>query len=140
MACYLETFTFTSIGSACLILPRVIFSEHFPYRNCIMTNVMHKFLIYLSIYFCLTCLGLSVSPSSEAGVQIRQWFKSPGYGVSAPAVDPDLMKLCFRSVFIFCKISSSHSGVAENRYSCTAWPSKVMSLQSLETSGTICHS
>jgi hypothetical protein len=41
-----------------------------------MTNVMHKFLIYLSIYFCLTCFGLSLSPSSEAGVQIRQWFKS----------------------------------------------------------------
>jgi hypothetical protein len=48
--------------------------------NCIMTNVMHKILIYLSIYFCLTCFGLSLSPSSEAGVQIRQWFKSPEYG------------------------------------------------------------
>jgi hypothetical protein len=35
--------------------------------NCIMTNVMHNFLIYLSIYFCLTCFGLSLSPSSEAG-------------------------------------------------------------------------
>jgi hypothetical protein len=35
---------------------------------------MHKFLIYLSICFCLTCFGLSFSPSSEAGVQIRQWF------------------------------------------------------------------
>jgi hypothetical protein len=31
-----------------------------------MTNVMHKFLIYLSIYFCLTYFGLSFSPSSEA--------------------------------------------------------------------------
>jgi hypothetical protein len=41
---------------------------------CIMTNVMHKFLINLSIYFCLACFGLSISPSSEAGVQIRQWF------------------------------------------------------------------
>jgi hypothetical protein len=50
-----------------------------------MTNVMHKFLIYLSIYFCLTCFGLSFSPSSEAGVQLRQWFRSPGYGVSARA-------------------------------------------------------
>jgi preprotein translocase subunit SecG len=49
-------------------------------RNCITTNVMHKFLIYLSIYFCLTCFGLSFSPSSEAGVQLRQWFKSAGYG------------------------------------------------------------
>jgi hypothetical protein len=48
-----------------------------------MTNVMHKFLIYLSIYFCLTCFGLSFSPFSEAGVQHRQWFKSSGYGVSA---------------------------------------------------------
>jgi hypothetical protein len=44
---------------------------------------MHKFLIYLSIYYCLTCFGLSFCLSSEAGVQIRQWFKSPGYGVSA---------------------------------------------------------
>jgi hypothetical protein len=37
----------------------------------------------LSIYFCRTFFGLSVSPSSEAGVQLRQWFKSAGYGVSA---------------------------------------------------------
>jgi hypothetical protein len=37
---------------------------------------MYKFLIYLSNYFCLTCLRLSFSPSSEAGVQLRQWFKS----------------------------------------------------------------
>jgi hypothetical protein len=37
---------------------------------------MHKFLIYLSIYFCLTCFELSFRPSSEAGVQFRQWFKS----------------------------------------------------------------
>jgi hypothetical protein len=28
------------------------------------------------------------SPSSEAGVQLRQWFKSPGYGVSARALTP----------------------------------------------------
>jgi hypothetical protein len=55
-----------------------------------MTNVMHRFLIYLSIYFCLTCFGLSLSPSSEAGVQIRQWFKSAGYGVSARALTPFL--------------------------------------------------
>jgi hypothetical protein len=26
-----------------------------------MTNVMHKFLIYLTIYFCLTCFKLSFS-------------------------------------------------------------------------------
>jgi hypothetical protein len=56
--------------------------------NCIMTNVMQKFLIYLSIYFCRTCFGLSLSPSSEAGGQIRQWFKSPGYGVSARVLTP----------------------------------------------------
>jgi hypothetical protein len=53
-----------------------------------MINVMHKFLIYLSIYFCLTCLGLSFSPSSEAGVQLRKWFKSPGYGDSVRALKP----------------------------------------------------
>jgi hypothetical protein len=53
-----------------------------------MTNVMHKFLIYLSIYFFLTYFGLSFSPSSEAGVQLRQWFKSPGYDVSARALTP----------------------------------------------------
>jgi hypothetical protein len=46
---------------------------------------MHKFLIYLSVYFCLTCFVLSFSPSSEAGVQLRQWCESPGYGVSARA-------------------------------------------------------
>jgi hypothetical protein len=56
--------------------------------NCIMTNVMHKFLIYLSIYLCLTCFGLSFSPSSEAGVQFRQWFNSPGYGVSTRTLTP----------------------------------------------------
>jgi hypothetical protein len=47
-----------------------------------MTKVIHR-LIYLYIYFCLTRFGLSFSPSSEAGVQFPQWFKSPGYGVSA---------------------------------------------------------
>jgi hypothetical protein len=44
--------------------------------NCIITKVMHKFLFYLSIYFCLTCFGFFVRPSSEAVVQLRQWFKS----------------------------------------------------------------
>jgi hypothetical protein len=43
------------------------------HRNCTMTNVMHKFLIYLSIYFCLTCFGRSVSPSSEAAVVQVCW-------------------------------------------------------------------
>jgi hypothetical protein len=54
-----------------------------------MTNVIiHKFLIYLSIYFCLTCFGVSFSPTSEAGVQLRQWVKSAWYGVSARAQKP----------------------------------------------------
>jgi hypothetical protein len=52
---------------------------------------MHKFLIYLSICFCLKCFGLSFSPSSEAGVQFRQWFKSPRY-VSAPGHWHDTQK------------------------------------------------
>jgi hypothetical protein len=49
---------------------------------------MHKFLIYLSIYFRLTCFGFSFSPSSEEGVQLRQWFMSPGYGVNGRALTP----------------------------------------------------
>jgi hypothetical protein len=53
-----------------------------------MYTVTHKFLIYLSIYFYLTCFGLSFSPSSEAGVQLLQWFKSPGDGVSARELTP----------------------------------------------------
>jgi hypothetical protein len=40
----------------------------------------------VSIYLCLTCFGLSFSPSLEAGVQFWQWLKSPGYGVSVPHV------------------------------------------------------
>jgi hypothetical protein len=56
--------------------------------NCIMTKEMHEFLICLSIYFCLTCFVLSFSPSSEVGVQIQQWFRSPGYGVSPRALTP----------------------------------------------------
>jgi hypothetical protein len=63
---------------------RAIWCIYTLLRNCIMTNVMHKFLIYLSnIYFCHICFGLSFSPYSEADVQFRQWFKSLGYGVSA---------------------------------------------------------
>jgi hypothetical protein len=49
---------------------------------------MHMFLVYLSTYFGLTCFGLSFRPSSEAGVQLRQWLKSAGYGVSARALTP----------------------------------------------------
>jgi hypothetical protein len=52
-----------------------VHGESFKSReNCIMTNVMDKFLIYVSIYACVTCFGLSFSSSSEAGVQLRQWF------------------------------------------------------------------
>jgi hypothetical protein len=51
-----------------------------------MTNEMHRFFIYLSIYFCLICFGLSFSPFSEADVLFRQWFKYAGYGVSARAL------------------------------------------------------
>jgi hypothetical protein len=46
-------------------------------------NAQVFYLFYPSIYFCLTRFGLSFSPSSEAGVQLRHWFKSSGYGVSA---------------------------------------------------------
>jgi hypothetical protein len=53
-----------------------------------MKNLMHMFLIYSSICFCITCFGLSFSPSSEAGVQLRQWLQSPGYGVRARALTP----------------------------------------------------
>jgi hypothetical protein len=48
-----------------------------------MTKVMHTLLIDLTIYFRLSCFGLSFSPSSEAGVEFRQWFSPPEYGVSA---------------------------------------------------------
>jgi hypothetical protein len=41
----------------------------------------------LNIY--LTRFGLSFSPPSEAGVQIRQWFKSPAYGI--PVFMNDMM-------------------------------------------------
>jgi hypothetical protein len=61
-----------------------VISTNLHRTKFIMTNLMHMFLIYLSIYFCLTCFGISFSPSSEVGVQLRQWFKCAGYGVSAP--------------------------------------------------------
>jgi hypothetical protein len=54
-----------------------------PKANCVMTNVMYKLSIYISIYFCLTCFGLSFSPSSMAGVQF--WHGSSLLGkVSVP--------------------------------------------------------
>jgi hypothetical protein len=45
-------------------------------------NALAFSLFYLSIFFCLACFGFSFSPFSEARLQLRQWFKSPGYGVS----------------------------------------------------------
>jgi hypothetical protein len=54
-----------------------------------MTNGMHKFLIYLSVFFCLTCFELSFSSSSELSVQLRQWFKSRWYDVSSRPLTPD---------------------------------------------------
>jgi hypothetical protein len=67
---------------------------------------MHKFLIYLSVYFCLTYFRLSFSPSSETGVQFWQWFKSPGYGVSAPHVSGFLLAHLQRQVYNFGSGSS----------------------------------
>jgi hypothetical protein len=63
------------------------------------------YTIYLSIYFCLTCFGLSFSPSSEAGVQLRQWYKSAGYGVSARALTQYHCRCC---------ISASEDGLTES--------------------------
>jgi hypothetical protein len=42
------------------------------------------------IYLFTSALHVSgfFSTSSEARVQLRQWFKSPGYGVSARALTP----------------------------------------------------
>jgi hypothetical protein len=54
------------------------------YNDQINAQVFNLF--YASIYICLTFFGLSFNPSSEAGVQLRQLFKSPGYGVSARAL------------------------------------------------------
>jgi hypothetical protein len=51
--------------------------------NCIMTNLIHKFLIYLYIYFCLTCFGLSFSTFSEAGYNFGSGSSLLGM-VSAP--------------------------------------------------------
>jgi hypothetical protein len=68
-----------------------------------MTNLMHKFLIYLSINFCLTCFGLSFSPSSEAVVQLWQWFKSSGYDVSALAHIVE-----FKSSFPFSQVTAAY--------------------------------
>jgi hypothetical protein len=66
-----------------------------------MNNVIHKFLIYLSIYFCLIYFGLSLSPYSEAGVHLRQWFKSLGHGVSARALARALTP--YQEDFNYCR-------------------------------------
>jgi hypothetical protein len=63
---------------------------------------MYKLSIY---HFCLTCFGPSCSPSSEAVVQFRQWFKSPGYGISARALTPfqnarSLQHTCKKAVLL----------------------------------------
>jgi hypothetical protein len=64
----------------------VIMTVHFGMN--LYNNQRNVQVFYLSIYYCLTCFGLSFSPSSETGVQLRQWFKTLGYGVSARALTP----------------------------------------------------
>jgi hypothetical protein len=49
----------------------VVRTAHFGMKLYIDQRNAHV-LIYLSIYFCITCFEPSLSPSSEAGVQIRQ--------------------------------------------------------------------
>jgi hypothetical protein len=49
----------------------------------LQTDQCNSHVFNLSIYFCLACFWLCFSPSSEAGVQLWQWIKSAGYGVSA---------------------------------------------------------
>jgi hypothetical protein len=44
------------------------------------------------------------SPSSEAGVQLRQWFKSPGYGVSARSRMGLYSFILARAMFMLCLI------------------------------------
>jgi hypothetical protein len=63
----------------------VVRTVHFEMKLYNNQRNAQVFLIYFLICFCLTCFGLSLSLSSEAGVQTRQWFKSAGYGVSATA-------------------------------------------------------
>jgi hypothetical protein len=46
-------------------------------------------VLILIIYLLLPYMFWALfSQSSEAGVQFRQWFQSPGYGVSARALTP----------------------------------------------------
>jgi hypothetical protein len=60
----------------------VVMTVHFGMK--LYNDQRNAQVFNLSIHFCLTSFGLSLSPSSEAGLQIRQWFKSPGYDVSIP--------------------------------------------------------
>jgi hypothetical protein len=84
--------------------------------NCILTNVMHKFLIYLSVYFCLTCFGLSFSTSSEAGVQFRQWFKFPVYGVCL------LAGIELNCCWVWCVLTGRHRAELLLGMVCAYWP------------------
>jgi hypothetical protein len=50
-----------------------------------MNNLMYK--VFIDFIYLLTSAlhvsGFVFSPSSEAAVQLPQWFKSAGYGVSS---------------------------------------------------------
>jgi hypothetical protein len=74
---------FTLITSFITLFYSKTLVEPMHILNCIMSNVMHKFLISLSIYFCLTCFGLYFNPSLEAVVQLRRGLSLLGM-VTAP--------------------------------------------------------
>jgi hypothetical protein len=82
-----------------------------------MTNVMHTFLIYLTIYIYLTCFGLSFSPSSETGVQLNMfswvWCQRPGADTIPRRLEPlsklNKLKACalrwsLYKVILKCKV------------------------------------
>jgi hypothetical protein len=87
-------------SALCFSLTGLFATDIFVFLNFMLLRTVHfgfklyndqrnaQVLIYLSIYFCLTCFGLAFSPSSEAGVQFRQWFKSAGCGVSNLTLAP----------------------------------------------------
>jgi hypothetical protein len=54
------------------------------YNDQCNAQVFNLFIYLLLPYM----LRLSFSPSSDAGVQFRQWFKSPGYGVRGRVLTP----------------------------------------------------
>jgi hypothetical protein len=65
----------------------VVRTMHFGmklYNDQLNAQVFKLFIYLLQPYM----FWAFFSPSSEAGVQIRQWFKSPGYGVSVRALTP----------------------------------------------------